>query len=105
MITDPEWLSEKRGATFRSHAQRILHELGEYIGYSPLPLLERMIEDAQKTHQMTDSTRGIDWRRCRIGGYSPSTATAVPSLSETCSLPTARQNRRSAQIGLPIDAL
>ena len=38
-------------ATFRSHAQLILHELGEFLGYSPLPLLERLIEDAQKIHQ------------------------------------------------------
>jgi len=38
-------------ATFRSHAQLILHELGEYLGYSPPPLLERLIEDAQKIHQ------------------------------------------------------
>jgi len=29
----------------------ILHELGEYLGYSPPPLLERLIEDAQKIHQ------------------------------------------------------
>jgi len=34
-----------------SHAQLILHELGEYLGYSPPPLLERLIEDAQKIHQ------------------------------------------------------
>lgn len=38
-------------AIFRSHAQFILHELGEYLGFSPAPLLERLIEDAQKTHQ------------------------------------------------------
>ena len=38
-------------ATFRSHAQLILHELGEHLGYSPPPLLERLIEDAQKIHQ------------------------------------------------------
>jgi hypothetical protein len=38
-------------ATFRSHTQLILHELGEYLGYSPPPLLERLIEDAQKIHQ------------------------------------------------------
>jgi hypothetical protein len=41
---------ENWAATFRSYAQLILHELGEYLGYSPLPLLERLIEDAQKTH-------------------------------------------------------
>ena len=35
-------------AIFRSHAQFILHELSEFLGYSPPPLLERLIEDAQK---------------------------------------------------------
>jgi len=42
---------ERWAATFRSHAQHLLHELGEYLGYSPPPLLERLIEDAQKIHQ------------------------------------------------------
>ncbi len=42
---------ERWAATFWSHAQLIHHELGEYLGYSPPPLLERLIEDAQKTHQ------------------------------------------------------
>ncbi len=42
---------ERWAATFRSHAQVILHELGEFLGYSPPPLLERLIEDAQKIHQ------------------------------------------------------
>jgi putative transposase len=42
---------ERWAATFRSHAQLILHELGEYLGYSPPPMLERLIEDAQKIHQ------------------------------------------------------
>ncbi|ELY59308.1 IS4 family transposase [Natronococcus jeotgali] len=42
---------ERWAATFRSHAQIILHELGKYLGYSPPPLLERLIEDAQKIHQ------------------------------------------------------
>jgi putative transposase len=37
--------------TDRSHAQIILHELVEYLGYSPPPLLERLIEDAQKVYQ------------------------------------------------------
>jgi len=37
-------------ATFRSHAQLTLDDLGEYLGYSPPPLLERTIEDAQKIH-------------------------------------------------------
>ncbi|MBP1924111.1 hypothetical protein J2751_003162 [Halorubrum alkaliphilum] len=43
--------TERWAATFRSHAQLILHELGEYLGYSPPPLLERLIEDAQKIHK------------------------------------------------------
>ena len=42
---------ERWAATFRSHAQLILHELGEYLGYSPPPLLERLIGDAQKIHK------------------------------------------------------
>jgi len=42
---------ERWAATFRSHAQLILHELGECLGYSPPPLLERLIEDGQKIHQ------------------------------------------------------
>jgi putative transposase len=42
---------EHWAATFRTHAQLILHELGEYLGYSPPPLLERLINDAQKNHR------------------------------------------------------
>ena len=42
---------ERRVATFWSHAQLILYELGEYLGYSPPPLSERLIEDAQKIHK------------------------------------------------------
>jgi len=42
---------ERWAATFRSHAQLILHELGEHLGYSPPPLLERLMDDAQKIHQ------------------------------------------------------
>ena len=42
---------ERWAATFRSHAQLILHELGEHLGCSPPPLLEGLIEDAQKIHQ------------------------------------------------------
>jgi len=38
-------------ATFRSHAQLILNDLGEFLEYSPPPLLERLIDDAQKIHQ------------------------------------------------------
>jgi putative transposase len=37
---------ERWATTFRSHAQLILHELGEYLGYSPPLLLERLTEDA-----------------------------------------------------------
>ncbi|MFC6771377.1 transposase, partial [Halorubrum pallidum] len=37
---------ERWAATFRSHAQLILHDLGEHLGYSPPPLLERLIKDA-----------------------------------------------------------
>ena len=42
---------ERWAATFRSHAQLILHELSEHLGYSPPPLLDRLIEDTQKIHQ------------------------------------------------------
>jgi len=42
---------ERWAATFRSHAQLILSKLGEFLGYSPQPLVERLIEDAQKIHQ------------------------------------------------------
>ena len=42
---------ERWAATLRSHAQLILYELGAYLGYSPPPLLERLVEDAQKIHQ------------------------------------------------------
>jgi len=42
---------ERWAATFRSHAQLILSKHGEFLGYSPQSLLERLIEDAQKIHQ------------------------------------------------------
>jgi putative transposase len=42
---------ERWAATFRSHAQLILQELSQHLGYSPPSLLERMAEDAQKIHQ------------------------------------------------------
>jgi len=42
---------ERWAATFRSHAQQILKRLSDYLGYSPPPLLERMVADAQKIHQ------------------------------------------------------
>jgi len=43
--------SERWAATFRSHAQLILHELSQHLGSSPPPLIDRMAEDAQKIHQ------------------------------------------------------
>jgi len=43
--------SEGWAATFRSHAQLILHELSLHLGYTPPPLIDRMAEDAQKIHQ------------------------------------------------------
>jgi putative transposase len=43
--------SERWAATFRSHAQRILKRLSDYLGYPPSPLLDRMVADAQKIHQ------------------------------------------------------
>ena len=42
---------ERWAATFRSHAQLILDRLRQFLGYSPPPLLDRLIEDAQKIHQ------------------------------------------------------
>jgi len=42
---------ERWVATFRLHAQIIYHKLGEFLGYSPPPLLDRLIEDAQKIHK------------------------------------------------------
>ena len=43
--------TERWAALFRPHAQLTIHELGEYLGYSSPPLLERLIEDAQKIHK------------------------------------------------------
>lgn len=40
--------TERWTATFRSHAQLVLHELGGYSGYSTSLLFKRLIEDAQK---------------------------------------------------------
>ena len=48
---DAVFRPERWAATFRSHAQLILHELSQHLGYSPPPLLERMAEDAQKIHK------------------------------------------------------
>jgi putative transposase len=42
---------ERWAATFRSHAQLLLHRLGEFLGYSPPPLLDRLIAEGQKIHQ------------------------------------------------------
>jgi len=42
---------ERWAATFRSHAQLILYRLSDYLGYSPPPLLDRLIADAQKIHK------------------------------------------------------
>ena len=42
---------ERWAATFRSHAQLILHELSQHLGYTPPPLIDRMAEDGQKIHQ------------------------------------------------------
>jgi len=42
---------ERWAVTFRSYAQLILSKLGEFLRYSPQPLLERLTEDAQKIHQ------------------------------------------------------
>jgi hypothetical protein len=42
--------SERWAATFRSHAQLILYELSQHIGYTPPPLMDRMAEDGQKIH-------------------------------------------------------
>jgi putative transposase len=50
---------ERWAVTFRSHAQLIIHKLGEYLGYSPPPMLERLIEDAQKIHQQRPILQGI----------------------------------------------
>ena len=38
-------------ATLRSHAEVILYRLGDYLGYSPRPLLDRLVKEAQKVHQ------------------------------------------------------
>jgi len=50
-VDGTEYAPERWAATFRSHARLILSKLGEFLGYSPQPLLERLIEDAQKIHQ------------------------------------------------------
>ena len=46
-VFPPErWACDRKVA-----AQRILKRLSNYLGYSPPPLLERMVADAQKIHQ------------------------------------------------------
>ena len=42
---------ERWAATLRSHAQLLLCRLGDYLGYSPPPMLDRLVEEAQKIHQ------------------------------------------------------
>ncbi|SIS15838.1 hypothetical protein SAMN05421752_11547 [Natronorubrum thiooxidans] len=42
---------ERWAATFRSHAQLILYRLSDYLGNSPPPLLDRLINDTQKIHK------------------------------------------------------
>jgi putative transposase len=42
---------ERWAATLRSHAQLLLYKLGDYLRYSPPPLLGRLIEEAQKIHK------------------------------------------------------
>ncbi|WP_281259905.1 IS4 family transposase [Halalkaliarchaeum desulfuricum] len=42
---------ERWAATLRSHAQLLLYRLGDYLGYSPPPLLDRLVKEAQKIHQ------------------------------------------------------
>ncbi len=54
---------ERWAATFRSHAQLILCELGEYIGYSPPPLLERLDRGCTKNPPATtDTARNTRYR-------------------------------------------
>jgi len=42
---------EHWAATFWSHTQLILHKPSEYLGYSPPPLLEWLIEVDRKIHK------------------------------------------------------
>jgi len=44
-------------ATFRSRAKLIPHEVSVYLGYSPLPLLDRLIDDAQKIQNTNRSCK------------------------------------------------
>jgi len=54
--------SERWAATFRSHAQLILSKPGEFSGYSPRLLLERLIEDAKRYPATTNSPRDARYR-------------------------------------------
>ena len=51
MSTEIEFPPERWAVTLRSHAQLVLHEPGVHLAYTPPPLLERLIEDAQEVHQ------------------------------------------------------
>jgi len=42
---------ERWAATLRSHAQLLLCRIGDYLGYSPPLLPDRLVVEAQKTHQ------------------------------------------------------
>lgn len=44
-------LTHERGLRCSRLHARLIHELGEYIGYSPLSLLERLIKDAWKIYK------------------------------------------------------
>jgi putative transposase len=43
--------SERWAATFRSHAQLIIHELSQHLGYTLPSLIDRMAENGQNIHQ------------------------------------------------------
>jgi hypothetical protein len=49
---------ERWAATFWSDAQHILHRLGDYLGYSPPPLLNRLVANAQKIPPRTRNPTG-----------------------------------------------
>ena len=42
---------ERWAATLRSHAQLLLYRLGDCLRYSPPPLVDRFVEEAQKIHK------------------------------------------------------
>jgi putative transposase len=45
------WVPRGERREIRSYARLILHELAASFGYSPLPLLGWLIEDAQTIHK------------------------------------------------------